>query len=165
MSNYKLALKSGLYKEVSLWNVSDNVFKASSLSEKIKTIESDIINQPNFNVFKYQFVSHKILEDAKEYIEKHDLNLEINRGCDLVSNNMQRLNLDFDLVIDISKDIESPEWESLRLLVEVYTIDYRKLLNIWNDISNQFYSDLNPEKSKQIYIVFRKKKKRVTYIV
>lgn len=165
MNNYKLLYSPKIKKGISIWKKNIEESSLSIFNNQIEIIGLNVMTHSNFDVTKFDLKINRILDVANDFINENNLSPYVVRGCNLINKIMKKNAFDYDIIIDITKDIESHDWKALRILVEVFDVKYANLLNIWNGVTTQFYSELDPENSKKIYIIFRKKKKRVTYVV
>ncbi|MBA7593866.1 hypothetical protein ES703_00800 [subsurface metagenome] len=58
--------------------------------------------------------------------------------------------------VDIARDIEAPEWEALKIHIEIGNRNYSDILNIWSRVCKEVYKELEVENAKKLYIVMRK---------
>jgi len=58
--------------------------------------------------------------------------------------------------VDIARDIEAPEWEALKIHIEIDSRNYSDILSIWSRVCKEVYRELEVENAKKLYIVMRK---------
>jgi len=57
--------------------------------------------------------------------------------------------------VDIARDIESPNWEALKIQISIFSKNFDEMLKIWSQVCRDIYSKLDKETAKKIYIIMK----------
>jgi len=151
--------------EFGLWVDRGKLDRLSLVIHQDHILRARIPVHEEFSPFYFYPSITKVRTEADQFVTKNNLSDYVAKAYSIINAkfNIERIPGQ-EITLEMARDIESPRWRALKILVEIPVDNYSRILDLWIDIGKQFYRDLDPDIAKRIYIILRKKKER-WYIV